>query len=307
MKNQMRIAQAEIEGVHTVLTAYVDYRGHRILCQTPIPGILASTTPAMATLMYGSLDMGSDISVKTEAATLMKALGEKLGLSETQLAQSPWSEAAKAAAEEEKQMRLAMAAEDPFNGGGEVDESDDAALGNTIIVNKEGELEPVVEGGVAYVTHVGPLEGKLIKGTDSRTYVLEMIRLNARDPNYVSKELGGTELIDSAALAQVGAQNELPMAYLLRPELKQSFLGTNRARLRTDIVEKSAALGKEIMDKEEEAKKALADTDTATAMAIKGEGEATKEEDKDSAEKKEVAARITPVSSYPNPTPGLLP
>jgi hypothetical protein len=283
MKNQMRIAQAEIEGVHTVLTAYVDFRGHRILCQTPIPGILASTTPAMATLMYGSLDMGSDISVKTEAATLMTAVGEKLGLSESQLAQSPWSEAAKAAAASERQMRLAMAAEDPFNGGGDVDESDDAALGNTIIVNKEGEQEPVVQDGVAYVTHVGPLEGKLIKGTDSRTYVLEMIRLNARDPNYVSKEMGGTDLIDSAALAQVGAQNELPMAYLLRPELKMTFLGTKRAKIRKEIIDKSAALGQEMMDKEE-AEKKDALTATATATATEGEVKEEKEE-----EKKEVA------------------
>lgn len=36
------------------------------------------------------------------------------------------------------------------------------------------------------VPHIGPIEGKLLKGSDGRIYVLEMTRLTPRDANYVS-------------------------------------------------------------------------------------------------------------------------
>jgi len=35
------------------------------------------------------------------------------------------------------------------------------------------------------IPHIGPVEGKLIKGSDGRIYALEMFRLTPRDANYV--------------------------------------------------------------------------------------------------------------------------
>ena len=35
------------------------------------------------------------------------------------------------------------------------------------------------------INHAGPVEGKVLLGTDNRLYALEMIRLTPRDANYV--------------------------------------------------------------------------------------------------------------------------
>ncbi len=35
------------------------------------------------------------------------------------------------------------------------------------------------------IPHVGPVEGKLLEGSDGRLYALEMLRLTPRDANYL--------------------------------------------------------------------------------------------------------------------------
>lgn len=35
------------------------------------------------------------------------------------------------------------------------------------------------------ITHIGPVEGKLLRGSDGRLYALEITRLTPRDANYV--------------------------------------------------------------------------------------------------------------------------
>lgn len=41
---------------------------------------------------------------------------------------------------------------------------------------------PAVGGAVP---HIGPIEAKLIRGSDGRVYIMEVMRLTPRDANYV--------------------------------------------------------------------------------------------------------------------------
>lgn len=54
--------------------------------------------------------------------------------------------------------------------------------GSPIRVDEENE---VAEKDATSLSHVGPIEGKLLQGSDSRVYALDMVRLTPRDANYV--------------------------------------------------------------------------------------------------------------------------
>ena len=72
-----------IEGLHTIATATVDYRGHRVLCQSILPGIL-SQTPETST-KYGSLDDGLTYASDPDFHTLVCTVAERLHLSSSVL------------------------------------------------------------------------------------------------------------------------------------------------------------------------------------------------------------------------------
>jgi hypothetical protein len=46
-------------------------------------------------------------------------------------------------------------------------------------------LDEVAEADSTSVPHIGPIEGKILRGADGRFYALEMTRLTPRDANYV--------------------------------------------------------------------------------------------------------------------------
>ncbi|KAJ3040673.1 Intracellular distribution of mitochondria [Rhizophlyctis rosea] len=52
------VANLEVEGLHTLGTAVVDYKGHRIVAQTIIPGIFKKAPGADGSIEYGSVDSG---------------------------------------------------------------------------------------------------------------------------------------------------------------------------------------------------------------------------------------------------------
>lgn len=58
----------------------------------------------------------------------------------------------------------------------------DSQQSSPIRVDEVDNVEPV--NGV--IPHIGPIESKLIKGSDGRTYALELMRLTPRDANYVA-------------------------------------------------------------------------------------------------------------------------
>jgi hypothetical protein len=68
-----------------------------------------------------------------------------------------------------------------------------------------------------FIPHVGPIEGKLLKGSDGRMYALEMMRLTPRDANYVRKTDGGTGNISEEYLDFTDSC--LGITYVYRHEL----------------------------------------------------------------------------------------
>ena len=75
--------------------------------------------------------------------------------------------------------------------------------------------DEAAEPGSATVPFVGPFEGKVVKGSDGRTYMLEMTRITPRDANYVAER--GTGLISPDSLAAL--EDDVATAHVLRHEL----------------------------------------------------------------------------------------
>lgn len=59
--------------MHTILTAVIDYRGHRVVGQSIIPGIL--TNEKVSQVVYGSMDNGKTIARDDEFHQLVLKAG----------------------------------------------------------------------------------------------------------------------------------------------------------------------------------------------------------------------------------------
>ncbi|KAJ3269314.1 Intracellular distribution of mitochondria [Terramyces sp. JEL0728] len=72
------VSHRDMEGIHTLGTALIDYKGRRILAQTIVPGILKKNDNQESPVKYGSVDSGKEIQVSEhvvpEAEKLAKAL-----------------------------------------------------------------------------------------------------------------------------------------------------------------------------------------------------------------------------------------
>lgn len=77
LKGVIAFNEADVNGVHTLATAIIDYKGHRVLAQSIIPGILYGEQGSSH--VYGSLDDGETfISSDEKYFALMKESAEKL-------------------------------------------------------------------------------------------------------------------------------------------------------------------------------------------------------------------------------------
>ena len=99
-------------------------------------------------------------------------------------------------------------------------------LKSSIRTDLEGEA---VEPESQTVPHVGPVEGKVLKGADGRLYALEFVRTTPRDANFVSAAEGGTGNIPQDELELGDAS--LRSVYLLRRELITMFIQVDRTGL----------------------------------------------------------------------------
>ncbi|TMW57390.1 hypothetical protein Poli38472_003315 [Pythium oligandrum] len=72
--------EADINGLHTLATAVIDYLGTRVIAQSVIPGILQGE--AASKLIYGSVDGGKTIASNEKMHKLMLEAGEKLHIAE---------------------------------------------------------------------------------------------------------------------------------------------------------------------------------------------------------------------------------
>lgn len=72
------------------------------------------------------------------------------------------------------------------------------------------------------VSHIGPFEGKILKGSDGRMYAFEMNRLTPRDANYVNSSLGGTGNLPDEYLSNL--DQNISFVYSIRSELVPLFI-----------------------------------------------------------------------------------
>jgi protein TIF31 len=77
----------DLEGVHSLLTTVVDYLGHRIVCQAPVPGIFSSNDIVLEegeepeqTVKYGFIDDHSDVASEETFVNTFKEVGEAFHL-----------------------------------------------------------------------------------------------------------------------------------------------------------------------------------------------------------------------------------
>lgn len=178
LKNQRLIQSVNIQGLNTVLTAIVDFKGDRIVAQTVVPGIL---TPGerSARLLYGCLEHQKPISCKEVALSVLSEAASKLHLAKRNV---------------KKYQALGAVSNKPASNEGDT---------QSIRIDEEGEFETSPDLDGAIIPHIGPIEGKIIEGSDGRKYILEFMRLMPRDPNYVKGEKG-TKLINDEVLDAAG-------------------------------------------------------------------------------------------------------
>ena len=83
MRSLKILTSLEVPGLHSIFSCIVDYRGHRVLCQSIIPGILNQNP--QTTALYGSIDDGQTISTDAAFHEMMKSICEKLYLDQSSL------------------------------------------------------------------------------------------------------------------------------------------------------------------------------------------------------------------------------
>lgn len=121
----------------------------------------------------------------------------------------------------------------PVTGWNGVIEAMEAENNAPVKVDTEGEVS--IDSPT--LPHVGPLEAKVLQGTDGRNYLLEVLRLTPRDANYVAGSKG-TGKISSEVLEK--SETSLGPVYLLRHELIARFVQHTLGMQKRDILVEAA-------------------------------------------------------------------
>ena len=170
---------ANVDGLHTILMAVVDYCGRRFLAQTPIPGVMEvgvealddAQRPLDDLMLSGSFDSCETLYKDERVEAMRAALGAKLHWATSLLRVKP------------SQSRTVSRGE--F----------DAPAASSPVEVKEGES----------VQFVGPADGKLVRGLDGNVYAIDFLRCQPVDAYWLQKVLKRDESSDAQ--------------FLLRPEL----------------------------------------------------------------------------------------
>jgi protein TIF31 len=186
----------DVTGLNTLATVLIDYLGTRFVCQSIVPGILQGDKTH--DVLYGAVEATSPLSFdKDFHETLEKKLGKGLMIASRSVPKSPLS-----------QERL--------------DYIEERKTSNVDWIDNTNSNEDKDTDGVTRV--FGPIEMKGIRGSDKRTYCLDVTRLTPRDANWVPKRLGGTGNFESK---EINTNNYIPnhldddewIVAILRPEL----------------------------------------------------------------------------------------
>lgn len=134
--------------------------------------------------------------MKTQALEIMKKVGTAFGIAEREI----WSH--------------------PISPEGSVPEKVEGEVPPPVLLlDDDGESAPV---DARVISHIGPVEAKIIEGTDKRMYLMELTRLTPLDANFVVVSLKEATTAASSPLifyvftvrALVGALEISPMPNL---------------------------------------------------------------------------------------------
>lgn len=163
------INNAAVDHLFTPLVAVVDYKGYRFIAQTPIPGLNERQLNHL--MMYGSSDNGKTLFKDERVEPIVQSLASKLKWAESSI---------RVSTEEPVEIKMNAVA---------------AAPASKPLDTKDGKP----------VTLLGPVEGKILHGTDGNLYAIEYQR---------------SQPVDSFWLQQlIQKKQEYNSIFYLRPEL----------------------------------------------------------------------------------------
>jgi len=163
--------------------------------------------------------------VKNQSLRIMKSICSRLHIPVRNVSLYPFRDAA--STEESK-----TGAETP---------TDAQQLGLDVPI-KVDEDDNVADSSCSSTPHCGPIECKLLKGSDGKVYALEVMRLTPRDANYVVGARG-TNKLDEKTLG--GTDKNLLVTYVLRQELINLFVQSQVYARRQKLIEELIATERE--------------------------------------------------------------
>jgi protein TIF31 len=227
LRNVIHLNKLELPKLYTLATSVIDYLGVRIVAQSIIPGILHGDQQSR--LMYGSVEPGVRLKV---GGSSPRPWGTPLGASAD--GRRAWQANSRMhALLQESATRLLLAERvvplcpiKAREGVPPEKRAEDAVFRMAVQDEKEEEEE---DQNATNISFIGPVEWKGIKGADDRYYLLDLLRLTPRDPNWVGGEKGtgvwaGTE-------EELGALED-DTSTVLRPEALQTFVRSKVLELR---------------------------------------------------------------------------
>ena len=205
--------------LYTLATSVIDYLGVRLVAQSVIPGILSGDQQSR--LLYGSVEPGVKLQAKEEMHSLLKEASGLLFLAEREVPALP--------------VRVGGKTKEGGKKEGEKKEEGEWEK----VEGKGEEKEGGKEGGKVGETikFVGPVEWKGIKGADARCYLLDLVRLTPRDPNWIKEDWkhpqgSGTGVWERARPMEGVPALEEDFSVVLRPELLRLFVRSKVMGLR---------------------------------------------------------------------------
>lgn len=248
--NQKLLRALNIEGLGTVLCTIVDYKGIRYVGQSIIPGIFSQGDNS-AYLLYGIMDKTKPLSVKNSSFSIMEKVAKAFYLAKRNVSTTPFG-----IEEKEKVVKGEHLANDPVN------QLLQTASENESSPIKIDDVDNVQLNADGSVPHYGPIEAKLIQGSDGRTYTLEVIRLSPRDANFVKGN--GTKKISDDLLSNV--DDNIAKTYLIRQELINAFLQRKVMDSRQKLIQELKEKKKLNKPKEEKKEKVRVEDEDETQI-----------------------------------------
>ena len=223
--------EIDIPGLHTLATVIVDYLGHRVVCQSIIPGILQGEHNSR--LVYGTMDNGKTLTSDPAMHEKMRQAAQKLMMAERlvyPLGCTP--ETADDGSRGETKAGTAAAASDS---AAAVAAAEDG-VSSAVLISGGSTTEPQLL--------CGPIECKGIQGSDGRHYVLDFVRITPRDvvwsrPSSPEEDAvkAGAKGAKETAESPTDDVNNDENAPLFRHELVRAYARWREAKFRRKVME----------------------------------------------------------------------